>query len=101
MAFVAASGRRKITAMQRTSCCIGLLPAALLVLSCPASGQSLESEQSFFEPLPVVLTVSRMPKPQRETPAAITILDRELIRATGYRDIGRLLRLVPAMQIAQ
>ncbi|BAL22401.1 TonB-dependent siderophore receptor [Azoarcus sp. KH32C] len=87
--------------MQPTSCYTGLLPAALLVLSCPASGQSLESEQAFFEPLPVVLTVSRMPKPQRETPAAITILDRDLIRATGYRDIGRLLRLVPGMQIAQ
>lgn len=58
-------------------------------------------ESSYFDSLPVVLTVSRMPRPQNETPAAITVLDRETIRATGYRSLDRLLRLVPGMLVAK
>lgn len=58
-------------------------------------------EDSFFEPLPVVLTVSRMERAQHEAPAAMTVLDAELIRATGYRDLDRLLRLVPGMLVAK
>lgn len=79
----------------------GLVAAALLVGCLPAVAQTDHSEAPYFDTLPVILTVSRMPRPQRETPAAVTVLDRELIRATGYRDLGRLLRLVPGMQIAQ
>ena len=59
------------------------------------------AEQEFLASLPIVLTPSRLPQPQDEVPAAVTVLDRELIRATGYRDIPRLLRLVPGMQIGQ
>lgn len=58
-------------------------------------------ESSYFDSLPVVLTVSRMPRPQNETPAALTVLDRETIRATGYRSLDRLLRLVPGMLVAK
>lgn len=60
-----------------------------------------DSELPYFETLPVVLTVSRMPRPQRETPAAVTVIDHELIEASGYRDIDRLLRLVPGMMVAK
>ncbi|WP_286164314.1 TonB-dependent receptor [Azoarcus sp. DN11] len=59
------------------------------------------SEASYFDSLPVVLTVSRMPRPQNEVPAALTVLDRETIRATGYRSLDRLLRLVPGMMVAK
>lgn len=55
----------------------------------------------YFEELPVVLTPSRLPQTLKEAPAAVTVLDRELIRATGYRDIARLFRLVPGMQVGQ
>ena len=34
-------------------------------------------------------------------PGAVTVLDRDLIQATGYRDLARLLRLVPGLQVAQ
>jgi iron complex outermembrane receptor protein len=56
---------------------------------------------SYFEDLPIVLTASRLPQPLNEAPAAVTVIDRELIQATGYRDIARLLRLVPGMQVGQ
>lgn len=55
----------------------------------------------YFEQLPIVLTPSRLPQPLQEAPAAVTVLDQDLIRATGYRDIVRLLRLVPGMQVGQ
>lgn len=50
---------------------------------------------------PLVLTPSRLLQPQNEAPGAVTVLDRKLIQATGYRDIPRLLRLVPGMQVGQ
>src|SRR5690606_4487862 len=55
----------------------------------------------FFETLPVVLTVSRLPQPLQDTPGAVTVIDADQIAATGYRDLARLLRLVPGMQVGQ
>ncbi|MBR0567545.1 TonB-dependent receptor [Azoarcus sp. L1K30] len=78
--------------------------AAACLLATPAATASASgngSEDLFFEPLPVVLTVSRLPQPVRDTPGAISVIDDETIAATGYRDIARLLRLVPGMQVAQ
>lgn len=59
------------------------------------------SERSFFEALPVVLTPSRLPQTLQDTPAAVSVIDADMIAATGYRDLGRLFRLVPGMQVAQ
>ncbi len=59
------------------------------------------AEAAFFESLPVVLTVSRLPQPMQDTPGAVTVIDERLIAATGYRDLGRLFRLVPGMQVGQ
>lgn len=59
------------------------------------------TEQAFLASLPIVLTPSRLPQPLDEAPSAVTVIDRALIRATGYRDIPRLLRLVPGMQVGQ
>ena len=65
-------------------------------------GRSGEAgEWPFFEELPTVLSASRLPQALNEVPGAVTVLDRDFIRATGYRDIARLLRLVPGMQIGQ
>ena len=61
----------------------------------------LPEESDFLTSLPIVLTPSRLPQAQNEAPGSVTVLDRELIRATGYRDIPRLLRLVPGMQVGQ
>jgi iron complex outermembrane receptor protein len=55
----------------------------------------------YFDALPIVLTPSRLPQPLNEAPAAVTVIDRKLIEASGYRDIARLLRLVPGMQVGQ
>lgn len=72
----------------------------LLGLSGLACGASL-SEDPFLEPLPVVLSASRLPQPVQDAPGAVTVIDADLIAATGYRDLTRLLRLAPGMQIGQ
>jgi iron complex outermembrane receptor protein len=58
-------------------------------------------ESPFFQELPTVLTPSRMPQSIRQAPAAVTVIDRDDIEARGYRDIPRLLRGVPGMQVGQ
>ncbi|HEY5761585.1 MAG TPA: TonB-dependent receptor [Rhodocyclaceae bacterium] len=73
----------------------------LLGLLAPAAAYAERIEASYFVDLPIVLTPSRLPQPQNEAPAAVTVIDREMIRATGYEDIPRLLRLVPGMQVGQ
>jgi iron complex outermembrane receptor protein len=56
-------------------------------------------EGAYFEELPIVLTVSRMPQSLADAPGAVTVLDRETIRATGYRQLPDLLRLVPGFNV--
>ena len=62
---------------------------------------AVQADDSFFQPVPVVLSASRLPQPLSDTPAAMTVIDAELIAATGYRDLSRLFRLVPGMQVHQ
>jgi len=52
-------------------------------------------EADFFDDAPLILTVSRMTKPLVESPASVSIIDREMIEASGVREIAELFRLVP------
>lgn len=52
-----------------------------------------------FAELPIVLSVSRMAQPLNEAPGSVTVIDQELIRASGARVISDLLRLVPGFQV--
>ncbi len=78
-----------------------VLLAGALSATAAAQGRATAGESPFFEELPTVLSASRLPQVLHEAPGAVTILDRDFIRATGYRDVARLLRLVPGMQIGQ
>lgn len=68
---------------------------------CPWAADGQLEENLFFSDLPTVLTASRLPQPLNEAPGAVTVIDREFIKATGYRNLARILRLVPGMQIGQ
>ena len=63
-----------------------------------ANGQSAE-EDIFFSDLPVVASVTRLPQPLSEAPGAVTVIDRDMIRAPGARNFADLLRLVPGFQV--
>jgi len=78
------------------SLCIGVAQGAA---AADAKG-GLVSESEFFADIPSVDTVTRLPQPKSETPAAVTIIDRQMIDASGARDIADLFRLVPGFQIA-
>ncbi|MDE2439927.1 MAG: TonB-dependent receptor, partial [Betaproteobacteria bacterium] len=56
-------------------------------------------EDVFFSSLPVVASVSRLPQQLSETPASVTVIDQEMIRASGMRTVEDLLRLVPGFQV--
>jgi iron complex outermembrane receptor protein len=51
------------------------------------------------EPLPQVLTATRLKQSPAAVPGSMTVLDSELINASGARDISELLRLVPGMMV--
>lgn len=50
--------------------------------------------------LPVVLSVSRLSQPTSEAPADVTVIDQDMIRASGFRDIPGLFCLIPAFTVA-
>ena len=58
------------------------------------------SEKEFLADMPVVLSVSRLPQRLDETPGAVTVLDRNMIRQSGARDVADLLRLVPGFRMS-
>ena len=67
-----------------------------------AAAQSSEtvSEKDYLADVPVVLSVSRLPQRLDETPGAVTIIDRQMIRLSGARDVADLLRLVPGFRVS-
>jgi iron complex outermembrane receptor protein len=58
------------------------------------------SEADYFDELPVVLSVSRLAQSVADAPAAVTVIDEATIRASGFRDVPELLRLVPGFAVA-
>ena len=58
------------------------------------------SEKDYLSDMPIVLSVSRLPQRLDETPGAVTILDRTMIRLSGARDVADLLRLVPGFRVS-
>jgi iron complex outermembrane receptor protein len=75
---------------------------ALLMLplfSVVQAADELSPEQAFFLELPIVLTPSRLNQPLDESPNSITVIDREMIKASGFRSVVDLFRLVPGMYV--
>ncbi len=70
------------------------------VVACTGPAHAAFTEAEFLDDLPVVLSVSRLSQPVNEAPAAVTVIDRDTIRASGFRDIPDLLRLVPGFSVA-
>ena len=70
------------------------------ILACAQPARAAITETDFLEDLPVVLSASRLSQPVNEAPAAVTVIDQDMIRASGFRDIPDLLRLVPGFSVA-
>jgi len=59
---------------------------------------ALADDEIFFAELPVVASVSRLPQRLADAPASVTVIDREMIRASGIRSLNDIFRLVPGFQ---
>ncbi len=77
-----------------------MLLAGVVVISGKTHAEAL-SEEAFFLKAPVVLSASRLSQPIDEAPAAVTVVSREMIKASGARNIPDLLRLVPGFVVGQ
>ncbi|MDJ0808301.1 MAG: TonB-dependent receptor plug domain-containing protein, partial [Gammaproteobacteria bacterium] len=76
-----------------------LLLTGILYQGASASEDNGLSTEYFFEDLPVVLSATRLSQPVSEIPTAMTIIDREMIKASGVMSIPDLLRIVPGMTV--
>ncbi|MCB1937724.1 MAG: TonB-dependent receptor [Rhodocyclaceae bacterium] len=80
---------------------------ALLWLSACANGfahaddAAFATELAILDDVPVVLSAARLVQPLRDAPGAVTVIDREMIRASGARDLAELLHWVPGFQVGR
>lgn len=82
-----------------------VIAAAFSICLLPFSNTGLAedlalSEQQYLQDFPVVLSASRLSQPLGEAPNAMTVIDREMIKASGFRTIPDLFRLVPGMYVS-
>lgn len=76
--------------------------AILLALPAMAAwGDGQTADAQFFGELPVVLSASRLAQRIDEAPAAVTVIDRETLVASGARQIADVFRLVPGMVVGR
>lgn len=73
--------------------------AVLLCCSATLSAQSLNDPLLDDLQLPTVLSATRLKQSPAEVPGSMTVIDRQLIRGSGARDIPELMRLVPGMMV--
>ena len=82
---------------------LGLISLSVLAHINNISAQELAAlqldEADFFSDFPVVLTATRLKQPQRDAPISTTIIDSEMIEASGFTEIADLLRLAPGMLV--
>lgn len=79
---------------------LGVAVPLLGGLAVPDRALGALTESDYLGELPVVLSASRLSQPLSDAPAAITVIDQDMIRASGFRDIPELLRLVPGFSVA-
>ena len=91
-----------------------LLPCALAALilvipaMCPAArspatatrSSRQETEEDFIGDIDSVISATRIRQPLTESPSSVTIIDRDMIEASGAIEIADVLRLVPGIQVA-
>lgn len=57
------------------------------------------TEEDYIGEIPRVLTVSRLSQSIADAPSAVTVIDRETIRASGIVDLPEIFRLVPGFYV--
>lgn len=77
-----------------------LMAISLLGAGCGSvMADDYPTEQDYLQELPIVLSASRLAQPISETPNAMTVISRDMIKASGLRNIADLFKLVPGMYV--
>ncbi|MDH5471048.1 MAG: TonB-dependent receptor plug domain-containing protein, partial [Gammaproteobacteria bacterium] len=76
-----------------------LLPGLIPKISFGAQ-LHLESEADYLTEIDTVISATRIQQPLTESPSSITIIDRDMIVASGAVEIADVMRLVPGIQVA-
>jgi iron complex outermembrane receptor protein len=77
-----------------------LLPALCLAESSIPQGEyDFLTEQDLLSDMPVVSSVTGLDQSTADTPASITIIDRQMIRTSGAVELADVFRLVPGIQV--
>ncbi|MGC2166241.1 MAG: TonB-dependent receptor [Gallionella sp.] len=87
----------EVARLRYTAIAIAML-TVIPASSCLASEPDYP-ELAILQELPVVLSASRLSQPLSETPNAVTVIDRAMIAASGFRTIPELFKLVPGMYV--
>lgn len=92
---ISLKGIQARTSQASTACIV------FAILSVSTTAYALESDSMpfFNTEIPIVLSATRLAQPQTEAPAAITIIDRQMIKLSGAKEIPELFRLVPGMHV--
>lgn len=77
----------------------GISLVSLAAMSAEAPETPPETEEMFLGDVPVVSSVTRLVQPVTNSPVAVSIIDRDMIEASGAREIPELFRLVPGFQV--
>lgn len=75
------------------------LPVLVVARASAADPATALTESDYYGDLPAVLSASRLAQSREDAPVAMTIIDREMIEASGARDLADLFRLVPGMVV--
>ncbi len=59
----------------------------------------LGTESMYFEEMPVIISATRLSQPLNESPVSTTVIDRQMIDASGAQTIPDILRLVPGFTV--
>ena len=76
-----------------------LLPAGLNAATGEDSLALLGSEELFIGDMPTVISATRLKQPINKSPVSTTIIDSQMIKASGAQTIADLLRLVPGFTV--
>lgn len=87
---------KKIGGWGKRSLALGV---SLCIASAWADTREL-AENGYLGDLPVVLSVTRLAQSLADTPGAVTIIDRDMIRRSGARQVSELLRFVPGFAVS-
>lgn len=80
--------------------CAPMLASVFFLWALPSQAEENNaSADYYFQELPVVLTASRLSQPLSEAPSAMTVIDRAMIKASGFRTVPELMNLVPGMYV--